>query len=121
MMTPMDLQREDERLNLSRRSFFFFGAILAAKPMKVIRTHLYRPRPLMVSVTIDTIPTTPHMLYYVDFVSKKGELVRVHGAMGGNLVAPVDSVISAYGTIYSGTPTDSVTISIGPRRDEQQG
>lgn len=29
-------EREDERLNLSRRSFFFFGAILAAKPEIVV-------------------------------------------------------------------------------------
>lgn len=28
--------QEDERLNLSRRSFFFFGAILAAKPAVII-------------------------------------------------------------------------------------
>jgi len=29
-------EREDERLGLSRRSFFFFGAILAAKPEIVV-------------------------------------------------------------------------------------
>lgn len=29
-------KREDERLGLSRRSFFFFGAILAAKPEIVV-------------------------------------------------------------------------------------
>lgn len=29
-------EREDERLGLSRRSFFFFGAILAARPEIVV-------------------------------------------------------------------------------------
>ncbi len=39
--------REDERLGLSRRSFFFFGAILAAKPEIVVPKTWRFKTPLM--------------------------------------------------------------------------
>lgn len=88
-MKPHRNPHEDERLGLSRRSFFFFGAILAAKPEIVVAEPPISPL-LSVLANARKIPTatSPIFDWYEETYSRQGKLHELHLASGDILVLP---------------------------------
>lgn len=95
-MKPHRNPHEDERLGLSRRSFFFFGAVLAAKPEIVVKSDHIKlappSSPLIVFLQEHKQAVTKAILfgrrYENEYLSRQGKLHELDLVPGDVLVLP---------------------------------